>query len=269
LPALYADARVPPVEWTVCSVLRGMATTMASMTPGPERQPLLLLPGLLCDERLWRNQANDLSDIADIRIADLTQDDSVAAMARRALDAAPPTFALAALSMGGYVAFEILRQAPQRVSRLALLATSARADPPKRAAVRRASLALAASGRFAGVTRKLLPQLVHARHVDGPVGLEVMAMAERVGRDAFLRQQQAILDRPGSSALLANVQLPTVVGVGDDDRMTAPEESRFIQAGIAGAQLHVFRECGHLPPLEQPAETSALLRSWLSSAQSP
>lgn len=96
-----------------------------------------------------------------------------------------------------------------------------------------------------------------------------MAMAERVGRDAFLRQQQAILDRPDSSALLANVQLPTVVGVGDDDRMTAPEESRFIQAGIAGAQLHVFRECGHLPPLEQPAETSALLRSWLSSAQSP
>lgn len=242
---------------------------MAAMTPGPTRLPLLLLPGLLCDGRLWRDQAAGLADIAEPRIADLTRDDSVAAMAARALAAAPPRFALAALSMGGYVAFEILRQAPQRVSQLALLATSARADPPKRAAVRRASLALAASGRFAGVTRKLLPQLVHARHVDDAVGQEVMAMAERVGRDAFLRQQQAILDRPDSSALLPTLHLPTLVGVGDDDRMTAPEESQYIQSQIAGAQLHVFRDCGHLPPLEQPAETTAVLRAWLSSAQSP
>ncbi|SKC55989.1 alpha/beta fold hydrolase [Pseudoxanthomonas indica] len=236
------------------------------MTPGSPRLPLLLLPGLLCDARLWRDQASGLADIADSRIADLTQDDSVAAMAARALAAAPPRFALAALSMGGYVAFEILRQAPERVTRLALLATSARADPPKRAAVRRASLALAGSGRFAGVTRKLLPQLVHARHVDDAVGQEVMAMAERVGRDAFLRQQQAILDRPDSSDLLPTLQLPTLVGVGDDDRMTAPEESRYLQAHIPGARLHVFTACGHLPPLEQPEATTALLRDWLLAA---
>lgn len=243
----------------------GQTTTMSAMTSGPTRLPLLLLPGLLCDERLWRDQAHDLADIADSQIADLTADDSVAAMAKRALAAAPPRFALAALSMGGYVAFEILRQAPQRVTRLALLATSARADPPKRAAVRRASLALAASDRFAGVTRKLLPQLVHASHLDDGVGQEVMAMAERVGRAAFLRQQQAILDRPDSSALLPTLSLPTWVGVGDDDRMTAPEESRFIQSQIPGARLHVFRNCGHLPPLEQPQQTTALLRDWLRS----
>lgn len=234
------------------------------MPPAESRIPLLLLPGLLCDARLWRDQARALADIADVAIPDLTLDDRVAAMAARVLAGAPARFALGALSMGGYVAFEILRRAPERVSRLALLSTSARADPPKRAAVRRASLALAERGRFAGVTRKLLPQLVHASQVDTAVGEEVMAMAERVGREAFLRQQRAILDRPDSLPLLARLDQPTVIGVGDDDRMTPPEESQRLHAGIAGARLHVFSDCGHLPPLEKPAETTALLRGWLA-----
>lgn len=229
------------------------------------RPSLLLLPGLLCDARLWRDQVEGLADLADITVPDLTLDDSVGAMAARVLAQAPARFALGALSMGGYVAFEILRQAPQRVERLALLSTSARADPPKRAAVRRASLALAERGRFAGVTRKLLPQLVHASRVDTPVGEEVMAMAERVGRDAFLRQQRAILERPDSQPLLPTLSMPTVVGVGDDDRMTAPEESRILQTGIAGARLHVFTDCGHLPPMEKPRETNDLLRAWLTA----
>lgn len=235
------------------------------MPASSPRPSLLLLPGLLCDARLWRDQVEDLADLADIAVPDLTLDDSVGAMAARVLAQAPARFALGALSMGGYVAFEILRQAPQRVERLALLSTSARADPPKRAAVRRASLAMAERGRFAGVTRKLLPQLVHASRVDTPVGEEVMAMAERVGRDAFLRQQRAILERPDSQPLLPTLSMPTVVGVGDDDRMTAPEESRILQAGIAGARLHVFTDCGHLPPMEKPRETNDLLRAWLSA----
>lgn len=235
------------------------------MSDLPPRLPVLLLPGLLCDARLWRDQVAGLADIAEIAVPDLTRDDSVGALAARVLADAPERFALGALSMGGYVAFEILRQAPQRVTRLALLATSARADPPKRAAVRRASLAMAERGRFAGVTRKLLPQLVHASQVDTPVGEEVMAMAERVGRDAFLRQQRAILERPDSLPLLPTLAMPTVIGVGDDDRMTAPEESRILRDGIAGARLHVFTGCGHLPPMEKPQETTELLRAWLTA----
>lgn len=235
------------------------------MSDFPPRLPLLLLPGLLCDERLWRDQVAGLADIAEAAVPDLTLDDSVGAMAARVLAHAPERFALGALSMGGYVAFEILRQAPHRVTRLALLATSARADPPKRAAVRRASLALAERGRFAGVTRKLLPQLVHASRVDSPVGEDVMAMAERVGRDAFLRQQRAILERPDSQPMLPALAMLTVIGVGDDDRMTAPEESRILQAGIPGAHLHVFTDCGHLPPMEKPQETTGLLRAWLTA----
>jgi pimeloyl-ACP methyl ester carboxylesterase len=225
--------------------------------------PLVFLPGLLCDDRLWRDQARDLSDIAAPFIADLTQDDSIAAMARRALDGAPPRFALAGLSMGGYVAFEILRQAPERVTRLALLDTSAAPDEAERIAQRKAGIASLKIGRFAGVTTRLLPQLVHASHVAGPVGEELKAMAARVGGAAFLRQQQAILGRPDSRPLLAEIAVPTLVAVGDGDVLTPVAEAQEIHRGIAGSRFHIFEGCGHLPALEQPNETSRVLRDWL------
>ncbi|MBY8823797.1 alpha/beta fold hydrolase [Sphingomonas colocasiae] len=227
--------------------------------------PVLFLPGLLCDATLWRAQIDDLADIAAPMVADLTLDDSVAAMAARTLAAAPPRFSLVALSMGGYVAFEIMRQAPERVVRLALLATSAAPDDAARAAERRGAMESLRIGKFMGVTARLLPQLVHPSHVEGPVGEAVTAMAQRVGRDAFLRQQQAILTRPDSRPALATIAVPTIVGVGDGDRLTPPAASREIHAGIAGARLHVFEKCGHLPALEAPAETSALLREWLQA----
>lgn len=234
--------------------------------PSSPRLPLLLLPGLLCDARLWRDPAQALADVADIHHPDLTRDDSMAGMAARVLAHAPPTFALAGLSMGGYVAFEILRQAPQRVAKLALLDTSARLDPPKRKAVRQAGLAMAEAGRFAGVTRKLLPQLVHESRVDTEIGEEVMAMAARVGREAFLRQQRAIIDRPDSLPLLPILTQPTLVGVGEDDRMILPDESRLLHKAIPNARLHVFARCGHLPPMERPQETAQVLRDWLLAA---
>ena len=228
-----------------------------------ERTPLVLLPGLLCDERLWRDQADDLADVADPIVPDLTLDDTVSAMATRVLNAAPERFALAALSMGGYVAFEILRQQPERVTRLALLDTSASTDTPQRVTQRLAGIESLRHGRFFGVTNRMLPQLVHARHVTGPVGEEVRAMAKRVGGDAFLRQQNAILNRPDSRPLLASIKVPTLVAVGDSDVLTPPSESQEIHQNIPGSTLHVFPACGHLPPMEIPEETSTRLRRWL------
>jgi pimeloyl-ACP methyl ester carboxylesterase len=225
--------------------------------------PLIFLPGLLCDERLWRDQARDLADIAAPILPDLTLDDSVAGMARRVLDAAPERFALAALSMGGYVAFEILRQQPQRVTRLALLDTSASPDTPERSSQRLAGIESMKYGRFFGVTARMLPQLVHERHVQGPVGEEVRAMAKRVGGDAFLRQQRAILDRPDSRPLLPSIRIPTLIAVGDSDVLTPPADAEAMHAGIPGSSLHIFPACGHLPPMEAPEETSAVLRRWL------
>jgi pimeloyl-ACP methyl ester carboxylesterase len=204
-----------------------------------------------------------LSGIAAPMVADLTQDDSVAAMAARTLAAAPPRFTLAALSMGGYVAFEILRQAPERVSRLGLLDTSAAPDSPARAAQRRAAMESLRLGRFAGVTTRMLPQLVHPRHVGGEVGAEVRAMTARVGPEAFLRQQQAILGRPDSRPLLGAIAVPTLVAVGDADVLTPPAEAIEIHHGIRGSSFHLFQDCGHLPPLETPDEVSNTLRCWL------
>jgi pimeloyl-ACP methyl ester carboxylesterase len=225
--------------------------------------PLVLLPGLLCDERLWRDQARDLGDVAHAMIPDLTLDDTVSAMASRVLSAAPERFALAALSMGGYVAFEILGQQPHRVTRLALIDTSASPDTPQRIAQRLAGIESLRHGKFFGVTSRMLPQLVHARHVKGPVGEEVRAMAKRVGGDAFLRQQNAILNRPDSRPMLATIAVPALVAVGDSDILTPPSDAEEMHRSIAGSSLHVFPSCGHLPPMEMPEETSALLRRWL------
>lgn len=229
------------------------------------RTALVFLPGLLCDERLWRDHADSLSDIADPSITDLTLDDSVSAMARRTLAAAPDRFAIAALSMGGYVAFEILRQAPERVTRLALFDTSAAPDEPDRIAQREAGIASLKVGRFAGVTTRLLPRLVHASHIEGPVAAEVKAMAARVGGEAFLRQQRAILGRPDSRPLLKHISVPTLVAVGDSDVVTPQRHALEIHRGITGSRFHIFSNCGHMPALEQPEETSVVLRQWLAA----
>lgn len=224
---------------------------------------LLFLPGLLCDDRLWRDQIAAMQGGIECRVADATRDDSLGAMASRALAAAPARFGLVALSMGGYLAFEILRQAPDRVTRLALFDTSARPDTPEQARRRRGLMALTRTGLFKGVTPRLLPQLVHPEAMAGPVGAAVIEMAERVGRDAFLRQQAAILGRPDSRPDLAGIGVPTLVAVGEADVLTPPDHAEEIADAIPGAALHRIPGCGHLPPMERPAATTALLRVWL------
>ncbi len=225
---------------------------------------LLLLPGLLCDETLWRAQMAALSGLVSVSTADMTRDDSIGAMAGRVLAAAPDRFALAALSMGGYVAFEILRIAPNRVTRLCLMDTSARPDTPSQARRRRGLIELAQKGRFLGVTPRLLPTLLHADSLaDVQLTQSVMAMTERVGAAAFLRQQHAILGRPDSRPLLPSIKVPTLVVVGRGDQTTPPDLAAEIADGIPGARLVVLEGCGHLPPMERPDEVNTLLREWL------
>src|SRR5579883_3053484 len=189
----------------------------------PQKIPLVLLPGLLCDAALWRSQVEGLGALAQPIVIDLTRDDSLVGMARRALAAAPPSFALAGLSMGGYVALEIMRQAPERVTRLALLDTSARADTPEQSARRRGLIELAEKGEFKGVTPRLLPLFIHPDRLnDEALTGAVTSMAERVGKDAFLRQQKAIIGRVDSRPLLATIRCPTLVLCGREDILTPP-----------------------------------------------
>jgi pimeloyl-ACP methyl ester carboxylesterase len=228
-----------------------------------------MLPGLLCDHALWRHQVEALADLADPWIADLTRADNVEEMARSVLEQAPERFALAGLSMGGYVCFEILRQAPRRVSRLALLDTKASPDSPEQRRRRRGLLSLASKGRFKGVTPQLLPMLLHEdRLEDAKLTGIVMAMAERVGRDAFIRQQTAILARPDSRPLLPGIDVPTLVLCGKEDALTPMAEHKAMAEAIPNAELTVVPHCGHLAPLERPEAVNAALRRWLRSGDS-
>ena len=229
------------------------------------RTPLVLLPGLLCDAALWRHQTDTLADIAEITVADLTGDDRFDDMARTVLETAPETFALAGLSMGGYVAHEIMRQAPGRVTRLALLDTSARADTPGPSERRRAFIAQTRHGDFKGVTSRLLPMLIHPdRLEDGDLTGTIMAMAEGVGREAFLRQQNAIMHRPDCRRDLGAIHCPTLVLCGRQDALTPLAGHEEMADGIPNATLVVIEDCGHMAPMERPRAVSAVMRYWLN-----
>ena len=180
--------------------------------------PLVLLPGLLCDAALWAPQVQALADIARPTVADLTLDDGIEAMAARLLDQAPPRFALAGLSMGGYVALAAARMAPERISRLALLDTNARADTAEQTARRRALIALADQGRFNEVPPALISALLSKPHQqDATLTGLVTDMALRVGPVAFVRQQTAIMTRPDARPTLGAIACPTLVLCGAED----------------------------------------------------
>jgi pimeloyl-ACP methyl ester carboxylesterase len=231
------------------------------------RIPLVLVPGLLCDDRLWRDQAEHLADLVDPTVADITRGVSVLEMAHAVLDAAPERFALAGLSLGGYVALEIMRVAPERVARLALLDTSARADTPEQTAARRELVELSREGRFDEVPRRLLPDLVHPDRLDDErLTSVVLSMADVVGPEAFVRQEEAIIGRPDSRGDLPGIACPTLVLCGREDALTPLHLHEEMAARIPGSRLRVIDECGHLSTLERPQGVTAALREWLGTA---
>jgi pimeloyl-ACP methyl ester carboxylesterase len=230
------------------------------------KQPLVLLPGLLCDAALWEPQLDDLSDIADFFVADLTDQQSIEEMGAAVLRDAPwKEFALAGLSMGGYVVQEIVRQAPQRVTRLALLDTRSRDELPEETVRRRQLMQLAQSGRnFTPVTNRMLPLMLHESRVkDAPLVQVIREMAERTGIDAYLRQQNAIIARPDYRAMLPSIVCPTLVLCGRQDKLTPLHNSEEIAKAIPGAELVVIEECGHMSTLERPGEVNRAMRKWL------
>ena len=232
-----------------------------------DKTPLILVPGLLCTELLWRAQLDALADLADMTVTTAQREhDDLGAIAQAILAAAPTRFALAGLSFGGYVCFEIMRRAPERVARLALVDTSARPDAEEQKARRRALIELAQTGRFLGVTDRLLPLFIAAARLqDQALVADVKRMAQDVGRDAFLKQQQAIIARPDSLPTLARIACPTLVLCGREDQLTPVARHEEIAAGIPDSKLVVIEGCGHLSTMEKPAEVNAALRVWLAA----
>jgi pimeloyl-ACP methyl ester carboxylesterase len=230
----------------------------------PKTETLVLIPGLNCTGALFAPQIEALSAACRIVVADQQQDDSTEAMAARLLAQVPGRFAVAGLSMGGYVALETLRQAPDRVTHLALLDTSARADTPEAGANRERLIALAESGRFEEVHRTLWPRLVHPdRLEDRDLEAVVLGMMRDTGPDAFVRQERAIMSRRDLRPTLPGIEIPTLVLVGEQDVLTPPELSREIAEAVEWASLVVVPECGHLSTLERPEAVNRALQAWL------
>jgi len=224
---------------------------------------LIFLPGLLCDERLFEAQVRALSDVARSCVAKLDQP-SVQAMAAHVLATAPDRFSLVGLSMGGYVAQEILCQAPERVERLALMSTTARSDAPAQTKMRRDLIKLTQQGRFEQVLPRLLPNLISRGHKhDQGLRAVLVDMAMTVGPEVFIAQQQAIMSRPNRIGDLSNMRVKTAVICGDDDELTPIDRHQEICDGLQNADLIVIPGSGHLATLEAPKATTAALRAWL------
>lgn len=230
-----------------------------------EPLPVVLIPGLIASPRFYAAQLPALWRVGPVTVADHTRDDDMAAIARRILASAPPRFALAGHSLGGYVALEILRQAPDRVARLALLDTSARADTPEQSAKRESQIVQARSGPYAAIAALQFPAFVHpSRARDARLKRYMRAMADDNDADVFIRQQTAIMHRPDSRGDLATIRCPTLVMVGDADAATPPELAREIAAGIADARLITIADCGHMCAIERPeVVTQALVDAFL------
>jgi pimeloyl-ACP methyl ester carboxylesterase len=228
--------------------------------------PILLVPGLVSSPRIFAPIIPALWRFGPVTVANHVRDDTMGAIARRILAEAPPRFALAGHSMGGYIAFEILRQAPQRVAKLALINTQARPDTAEATARRHGMMSRAKSGEFRAVLDELFPGFVHpSRLDDASLRQLVYDMADDIGPEAFIRQQTAVISRPDSRPTLAWIKCPTLVLTGDQDNTIPNTLSMEMASGIPGAKLVVLPNCGHMPQPEQPQATADALVEWLQS----
>ncbi len=207
---------------------------------------------MLCDYRLWRHQAAALGP--NVHYADTTLDDDFETMAKRALDNAPPKFAIAGLSMGGILAFEIWRQAPERVTHMALLDTNPHAETDERRSLRLEQIAKAMAGGLRELAvDSLKPMYLATAHRDDEALLDlVLDMAMSLGPDAFERQSIALRNRLDSVPTLETIDCPALVLCGDEDMLCPPKYHTLMADRIPGARLRIVDNCGHISSLEQP-----------------
>jgi pimeloyl-ACP methyl ester carboxylesterase len=227
--------------------------------------PLVLVPGLVCDEDVFADQVADLTRETDLVVPDLLTAASIGEMAQVVLDSAPPRFALGGISMGGYVVLEVLRRAPERVERVALLDTSARPESPQQTTKRRAMLDLVEQQGLEAALERLWPTEVAPSRVDDVLLHDrFLAMGLRCGADVLARQTAAIMARADSRPDLARLDLPLLVLCGRDDAVTPLDGNQEIAALAPQARLVVLEDCGHLSTWEHPDAVSAALREWLT-----
>lgn len=229
------------------------------------RQVVYLLPGLLCDRAVFVPQIAALEAAGfEVCVADFRGLDSLTAMAEAVLKAAPPRFALAGHSMGARAAIEVMRLAPSRVERLALLDTGIHPRRPGEAEKRQGLVDLARTRGMRALAAQWLPPMVHpARLGDAALMGELTAMVERMTPEIFERQVKALLNRPDAGPVLGGIRCEVLVGVGRQDAWSPLAQHEAIAAAIAQAKLVIFEDSGHMSPLEAPAAVNAALLRWL------
>lgn len=234
------------------------------MTAG-DRPALVLVPGLVCDDDLYAPQRSALGDVADVVVPDIRPAGTIEQMARAVLDAAPERFALAGLSLGGYVVLEVLRQARSRVMRVALLDTSARPESPEQTARRRALLDLVDDqGLDAGLEALWPSEVAASRVADAALHDRFLAMCRRSGRNVLVRQVEAIMARADSRPDLPGLDIPLLVLCGRQDAITPLDGHEELARLAPRARLVVLDDCGHLSTWEQPDAVTGELRRWLA-----
>ncbi len=226
--------------------------------------PLLLLPGMMCDAQLFGPQINAFSGHRPVMTCPLAGHDSVGALAEEILSNAPPRFALAGLSMGGIVAMEVLRQAPDRVDRLALLDTNPLAELDEVKARRTPQIAAARDGQLRRVMREeMKPNYLADGANQGAILDLCMAMATALGSDVFVAQSMALRDRPDQTETLRAFNGPALVLCGREDVLCPVHRHDLMHALLPNSTLQIIEGAGHLPTLEQPEKTTAALKRWL------
>lgn len=228
-----------------------------------QKKPLVLIPGLLNDAELWRDQIADLSDIAACQVADITRGSTLEELARSVLNLSPPSFALAGFSLGGYVAVEMVRLAPRRIERLALLDTSIRADTLERRARRQAVNAAAmAPGRFHGFGEGLLATYLAASNLkDQSIVARIRGMTSRLGSEVFLRQNS--IERKDGAEVLRSLTCPVLIVCGEHDVRTPFSDHQAMARLPQHCELVSIPAAGHMTPIENPVAVSAALRKWI------
>ena len=227
-------------------------------------QDLVLVPGLGSDAAVWARTVAALGGDVRCTVGDTLRDDTLAGMAATILAEAPERFILAGVSMGGMVALEIMRADPGRVSGLALVDTNARPDTSEQQAYRRmVNAAMLQASDLTALAAPAIRAMVHA-DADPSVHAELEEMTRRIGAQAYVRQNEAVLARADLRPVLATITAPTLVVVGAKDTMTPVAFAEEIRGGITGAELHIVPDCGHLPPIETPQVMADLLKSLMS-----
>ena len=237
----------------------------------PVKKSLLLVPGLLCDDAVWARQTAALADIADVRVANNGEVDSLGALAEAVIAHAPPRFALAGHSMGGRIALEVARRAPERLLGLAILDTGYEALLPgdagrKEAAGRYSLLAMARSEGMRVMARTWVQGMVYPpRLTDTHLIDSILDMFERRTPELFEMQIKALLSRPDATSVLQSIRCPTLVLCGREDAWAPPARHEVMAKMISGATLEVIPDCGHMSPMERPEPVDAAFRRWIES----